>query len=108
MIDPKMLELSLYEGIPHLLVPVVTDVKKAAAALANVMREMDRRFELMKDKKVRSLDDYNQAHRRRDGAKRRTRHEDEEERRAEGEEYDAGSRKRTRRRGGSRRRGRGG
>ena len=59
MIDPKMLELSLYEGIPHLLVPVVTDVKKAAAALANVMREMDRRFELMKDKKVRSLDDYN-------------------------------------------------
>jgi S-DNA-T family DNA segregation ATPase FtsK/SpoIIIE len=59
MIDPKMLELSLYESIPHLLVPVVTDVKKAAAALANVMREMDRRFELMKDKKVRSLDDYN-------------------------------------------------
>ena len=59
MIDPKMLELSLYEGIPHLLVPVVTDVKKAAAALANVMREMDRRFEMMKDKKVRSLDDYN-------------------------------------------------
>jgi S-DNA-T family DNA segregation ATPase FtsK/SpoIIIE len=59
MIDPKMLELSLYEGIPHLLVPVVTDVKKAAAALATVMREMDRRFELMKDKKVRSLDDYN-------------------------------------------------
>jgi len=59
MIDPKMLELSLYEGIPHLLVPVVTDVKKASAALANVMREMDRRFELMKDKKVRSLDDYN-------------------------------------------------
>ncbi|MFN2377288.1 MAG: DNA translocase FtsK, partial [Candidatus Binatia bacterium] len=59
MIDPKMLELSLYEGIPHLLLPVVTDVKKAAAALANVLREMDRRFELMKDKKVRSLDDYN-------------------------------------------------
>ncbi len=59
LIDPKMLELSLYENIPHLLVPVVTDVKKAAAALANVMREMDRRFELMKDKKVRSLDDYN-------------------------------------------------
>ena len=59
MIDPKMLELSLYEGIPHLLVPVVTDVKKAAAALANVMREMDRRFELMKDLQVRSIDDYN-------------------------------------------------
>jgi S-DNA-T family DNA segregation ATPase FtsK/SpoIIIE len=60
MIDPKMLELSLYEGICQLLVPVVTDVKKAAAALANVMREMDRRFELMKDLQVRNVDDYNQ------------------------------------------------
>lgn len=59
MIDPKMLEMSLYEGIPHLLVPVVTDVKKASAALANVIREMDRRFELMKDLQVRSIDDYN-------------------------------------------------
>ncbi|HET9062287.1 MAG TPA: DNA translocase FtsK 4TM domain-containing protein [Candidatus Binatia bacterium] len=59
MIDPKMLELALYEGIPHLLVPVVTDVRKAAAALANVMREMDRRFERMKDLQVRSVDDYN-------------------------------------------------
>ena len=59
MIDPKMLELSLYEGIPHLLVPVVTDVKKASAALLNAVREMDRRFELLKDKKVRNLDDYN-------------------------------------------------
>jgi S-DNA-T family DNA segregation ATPase FtsK/SpoIIIE len=59
MIDPKMLELALYDNIPHLLVPVVTDVKKAAAALANVMREMDRRFELMKDLQVRSIDDYN-------------------------------------------------
>jgi S-DNA-T family DNA segregation ATPase FtsK/SpoIIIE len=59
MIDPKMLELALYEGIPHLLVPVVTDVRKAAAALTNVMREMDRRFERMKDLKVRSIDDYN-------------------------------------------------
>lgn len=60
MIDPKMLEMSLYEGIPHLLVPVVTDVKKASAALANVIREMDRRFEVMKDLQVRSIDDYNQ------------------------------------------------
>jgi S-DNA-T family DNA segregation ATPase FtsK/SpoIIIE len=59
MIDPKMLELALYEGIPHLLVPVVTDVRKAAAALANVMREMDRRFERMKDLQVRNIDDYN-------------------------------------------------
>lgn len=59
MIDPKMLELALYEGIPHLLVPVVTDVKKASSALINVMREMDRRFEAMKDLRVRNLDDYN-------------------------------------------------
>ncbi len=59
MIDPKMLEMSLYEGIPHLLVPVVTDVKKASAALQNVMREMDRRFELLKDLQVRNIDDYN-------------------------------------------------
>jgi S-DNA-T family DNA segregation ATPase FtsK/SpoIIIE len=59
MIDPKMLEMALYEGIPHLLVPVVTDVKKASAALKNVMREMDRRFELMKEMQVRSVSDYN-------------------------------------------------
>jgi S-DNA-T family DNA segregation ATPase FtsK/SpoIIIE len=59
MIDPKMLELSLYEGIPHLLVPVVTDVKKASAALKNVMVEMERRFSVMKEKRVRNLDDYN-------------------------------------------------
>ncbi|MFT4570348.1 MAG: S-DNA-T family DNA segregation ATPase FtsK/SpoIIIE [Candidatus Binatia bacterium] len=59
MVDPKMLELSLYEGVPHLLVPVVTDVKKAAAALANAVREMERRFAVMKELKVRSLDDYN-------------------------------------------------
>jgi len=59
MIDPKMLEMALYEGIPQLLVPVVTDVKKASAALKNVMREMDRRFELMKDLQVRSISDYN-------------------------------------------------
>lgn len=59
MVDPKMLELSLYEGIPHLLVPVVTDVKKAAAALANAVREMERRFGVMKEMRVRNLDDYN-------------------------------------------------
>ena len=59
MIDPKMLELSLYDGIPHLLVPVVTDIKKAAAALSNVMREMDRRFVMLKDMRVRNIDDYN-------------------------------------------------
>jgi S-DNA-T family DNA segregation ATPase FtsK/SpoIIIE len=86
MIDPKMLELSLYEGIPHLLVPVVTDVKKAAAALANVMREMDRRFELMKDLQVRSLDDYNQRIAEKLSAGGEEEAEEEEE--INGEEYE--------------------
>jgi len=74
MIDPKMLEMSLYEGIPHLLVPVVTDVNKAAAALANVVREMERRFEVMKELQVRSVDDYNQR-----VAEEYTEYEEEEE-----------------------------
>jgi S-DNA-T family DNA segregation ATPase FtsK/SpoIIIE len=59
MIDPKMLELSTYEAIPHLLVPVVTDPKKAAAALNNTLREMDERYRLLHDKGVRNVDSYN-------------------------------------------------
>jgi S-DNA-T family DNA segregation ATPase FtsK/SpoIIIE len=59
MIDPKMLELSTYEDIPHLLVPVVTDPKKAAAALNNVIREMDERYRLLHEKGVRNIDSYN-------------------------------------------------
>src|SRR5437867_1002091 len=59
MIDPKMLELSTYENIPHLLVPVVTDPKKAAAALNNIIREMDERYQLLHDKGVRNVDSYN-------------------------------------------------
>src|SRR5213594_2276457 len=59
MIDPKMLELSTYEEIPHLLVPVVTDPKKAAAALNNTIREMDMRYRLLHDKGVRNIDSYN-------------------------------------------------
>jgi len=93
MIDPKMLELSIYEGIPHLLVPVVTDVRKAAAALANVMREMDRRFELMKELKVRSVDDYNTRVAEQLEAEYEEYEEEEEEQEeelelAEGEEYE--------------------
>lgn len=59
MIDPKMLELTVYENLPHLLVPVVTDPKKAAAALFWAMDEMDRRYHLMRDKGARNLDHYN-------------------------------------------------
>jgi S-DNA-T family DNA segregation ATPase FtsK/SpoIIIE len=61
MVDPKMLELTVYEDIPHLLVPVVTDPKKAAAALFWAMDEMDRRYRLMRDKGARSLDNYNRT-----------------------------------------------
>ncbi|MEE9567899.1 MAG: DNA translocase FtsK 4TM domain-containing protein, partial [Candidatus Binatia bacterium] len=59
MIDPKMLELSLYEGIPHLLAPVVIESKKATAALFWAMDEMDRRYRLMLDKGARNLNHYN-------------------------------------------------
>ncbi|MBI2230941.1 MAG: DNA translocase FtsK, partial [Deltaproteobacteria bacterium] len=61
MVDPKMLELTMYEEIPHLLVPVVTDPKKAAAALFWAMDEMDRRYRLMKDKGARNIDNYNRT-----------------------------------------------
>jgi DNA segregation ATPase FtsK/SpoIIIE, S-DNA-T family len=59
MIDPKMLELSMYEGIPHLLLPVVTSPKKAALALNWAVREMERRYKLMADKGVRNIEGYN-------------------------------------------------
>jgi DNA segregation ATPase FtsK/SpoIIIE, S-DNA-T family len=61
MIDPKMLELTVYEDIPHLLVPVVTDPKKAAAALFWAMDEMDRRYRLMREKGARNIDNYNRT-----------------------------------------------
>jgi S-DNA-T family DNA segregation ATPase FtsK/SpoIIIE len=61
MVDPKMLELTVYEDIPHLLVPVVTDPKKAASALFWAMDEMDRRYRLMREKGARSLDNYNRT-----------------------------------------------
>lgn len=59
MIDPKMLELSVYEGIPHLLAPVVTDMKEAANSLRWCVAEMDRRYKLMAELKVRNLAGYN-------------------------------------------------
>ncbi|MBI1421829.1 MAG: cell division protein FtsK [Gammaproteobacteria bacterium] len=59
MIDPKMLELSVYEGIPHLLAPVVTDMKEAANALRWCVAEMDRRYQLMAAAKVRNITGFN-------------------------------------------------
>ncbi|HBX96030.1 MAG TPA: cell division protein FtsK, partial [Hyphomonas sp.] len=59
MIDPKMLELSIYEGIPHLLAPVVTDPKKAVNALQWTVREMEGRYELMSKAGVRNLAGFN-------------------------------------------------
>ena len=59
MVDPKMLEFSMYEGIPHLLLPVVTEPKKAALALKWAVNEMERRYRLMADKGVRNIDSYN-------------------------------------------------
>ena len=61
LVDPKMLELSMYEDIPHLLVPVVTDPRQAAKALAWAVFEMERRYRLMAEAKVRNLDGYNRA-----------------------------------------------
>jgi S-DNA-T family DNA segregation ATPase FtsK/SpoIIIE len=60
LIDPKMLELSVYEGIPHLLAPVVTDMKEASAALHWCVAEMERRYRLMSALGVRNLAGYNQ------------------------------------------------
>ena len=62
LIDPKMLELSAYEGIPHLLTPVITDAKKATAALGWTVREMNSRYKLMSKVGVRNIDGYNAKH----------------------------------------------
>ena len=62
LIDPKMLELSTYEGIPHLLTPVITDAKKATSALAWTVREMNNRYKLMSKVGVRNIDGYNSKH----------------------------------------------
>ncbi|MDY0071568.1 MAG: DNA translocase FtsK 4TM domain-containing protein [Thauera sp.] len=61
MVDPKMLELSIYEGIPHLLAPVVTDMKHAANALNWCVAEMDKRYKLMAAAGVRNLSGFNKA-----------------------------------------------
>ena len=61
MVDPKVVELSVYNGIPHLLIPVVTDPKKAAGALAWAVQEMDNRYNLFAAKGVRDIKGYNKA-----------------------------------------------
>ena len=63
LIDPKMLELSTYEGIPHLLCPVITEAKKAASVLGWVVKEMENRYKLMTKEGVRNIDGYNTKHR---------------------------------------------
>ncbi|OIR12378.1 DNA translocase FtsK [mine drainage metagenome] len=68
LIDPKMLELSVYEGIPHLLAPVVTDMRQAASALNWCVAEMERRYKLMSMLGVRNLAGYNQKIREADKA----------------------------------------
>ena len=62
LIDPKMLELSTYEGIPHLLCPVITEAKKAASVLGWVVKEMENRYKLMTKVGVRNIDGYNEKH----------------------------------------------
>lgn len=70
MIDPKMVELNMYNGIPHLLAPVVTDPKKASQALKKVVNEMERRYELFSHSGTRNIEGYNEYIKR---------HNDEEE-----------------------------
>ena len=62
LIDPKMLELSTYEGIPHLICPVITEAKKAASVLGWVVKEMESRYRLMTKEGVRNIDGYNSKH----------------------------------------------
>ena len=62
LIDPKMLELSTYEGIPNLLCPVITEAKKAASVLGWVVKEMENRYKLMTKVGVRNIDGYNSKH----------------------------------------------
>ncbi len=64
LIDPKVLELSAYEGIPHLLCPVITEAKKATAALGWAVKEMESRYKLMTNVGVKNIDGYNSKHKK--------------------------------------------
>jgi S-DNA-T family DNA segregation ATPase FtsK/SpoIIIE len=61
LVDPKRLELGVYEGLPHLYTPIITEAKLAANALRNAVREMERRLKLLAEKGVRNIDQYNKA-----------------------------------------------
>lgn len=69
LIDPKVVELSVYNGIPHLLIPVVTDPKKAASALYWAVNEMEQRYKLFADNNVRNIDGYNALMEKTDASK---------------------------------------
>ena len=60
LIDPKMLEFSIYNDIPHLITPVITDATKAIAALANMVGEMERRYKMMAESRTKNIDNYNE------------------------------------------------
>jgi len=64
LIDPKMLEFSIYNDIPHLLTPVIIEPKKAISALANMVHEMERRYKLMAETRVKNIDNYNERARK--------------------------------------------
>ena len=64
LIDPKMLEFSIYNDIPHLLTPVIIEPKKAISALANMVAEMERRYKLMSEVRVKNIDNYNEKARK--------------------------------------------
>jgi S-DNA-T family DNA segregation ATPase FtsK/SpoIIIE len=66
LVDPKRLELGLYEGIPHLVTPIITDPKVAANALRNAVREMERRLKLLAEKGVRNIEQYNKLFERKE------------------------------------------
>ncbi len=69
LIDPKMLEFSTYNDIPHLLTPVIVEPKKAIAALANMVSEMERRYRMLSEAKVKNIDNYNAKMQREGGNK---------------------------------------
>lgn len=65
LIDPKMLEFSIYNDIPHLITPVITDATKAIAALSNMVAEMERRYKLMAESRTKNIDNYNEKMKKR-------------------------------------------